>query len=130
MEDLASPGSADTLCGSPDGSDVGATAALARFTPGPWRLTSDAGHPANARVTSTQRRHVAKVYASSLAEDPICEANARLISASPDLYAAAKCALGVLTGNMDGDMDLGDPVEMLRAAIHKASPDGAERVHE
>lgn len=37
----------------------------------------------------------------------------------PDLVAAAKCALGALTGNMDGDMDLGDPVEMLRAALAK-----------
>ncbi|MCV9940884.1 hypothetical protein OIU35_31425 [Boseaceae bacterium BT-24-1] len=33
------------------------------------------------------------------------------------LRKAAKCALGHLTGNMDGDMDLGDPVEMLRAAL-------------
>lgn len=34
-----------------------------------------------------------------------------------DLVSAARCALGYLTGNMDGDMDLGDPVEMLRTAI-------------
>jgi len=48
------------------------------------------------------------------------EANARLIAAAPELLEAAKCALGHLTGNMDGDMDLGDPLEMLRAAIAKA----------
>lgn len=37
------------------------------------------------------------------------------------LLSACRCALGHLTGNMDGDMDLGDPVEMLRAAISKAT---------
>jgi len=47
-------------------------------------------------------------------------ANARLISASPDLLSAARCALGYMTGNMDGDMELGNPIEMLRSAIAKA----------
>lgn len=37
-----------------------------------------------------------------------------------DLLNAARCALGHLTGNMDGDMDLGDPIELLRASIAKA----------
>lgn len=36
------------------------------------------------------------------------------------LLKAVECALGYLTGNMDGDMDLGDPVEMLRASISEA----------
>lgn len=40
------------------------------------------------------------------------------------LVKAATCALGHLTGNMDGDMDLGDPVEMLRAAL--SLPEHAE----
>lgn len=30
-----------------------------------------------------------------------------------ELIAACRCALGHLTGNMDGDMDLGDPIEIL-----------------
>lgn len=47
-------------------------------------------------------------------------ADACLIAAAPDLLEACRCALGQLTGNMDGDMDLGDPCEMLRAAIAKA----------
>lgn len=46
--------------------------------------------------------------------------HAALIAAAPDLLEACRCALGHLTGNMDGDMDLGDPVEKLRAAISKA----------
>ncbi len=33
------------------------------FTLGTLRITSDAGHPSNLRITSTRRRHVAKVYA-------------------------------------------------------------------
>ena len=40
--------------------------------------------------------------------------------ASPDLLIAARCALGHLTGNMDGDMDLGNPVDLLRASIATA----------
>lgn len=31
---------------------------------------------------------------------------------------ACSCALGHLTGNMDGDIELGDPVELLRAALN------------
>lgn len=53
--------------------------------------------------------------------DAVWEAKA-IASLVPDLVAAASCALGLLTGNMDGDMDLGDPVEMLRAAIAKTTP--------
>lgn len=37
------------------------------------------------------------------------------------LLEACLCALGHMTGNMDGDMDLGEPVEMLRAAIAKTA---------
>lgn len=48
------------------------------------------------------------------------EATAYVMGAGPELLSAAKCALGHLTGNMDGDMDLGDPVSMLREAIAKA----------
>jgi len=47
--------------------------------------------------------------------------DARLIAAAPELLDAARCALGYLTGNMDGDMDIGNPVELLRAAIAKAT---------
>lgn len=43
-----------------------------------------------------------------------------MIAAAPDLLEACRCALGHLTGNMDGDMDLGDPLKMLRSAIAKA----------
>jgi hypothetical protein len=37
------------------------------------------------------------------------------------LRKAAECALGHLTGNMDGDWSHGDPVEMLRAALAPAT---------
>lgn len=61
---------------------------LDRATPRPWRITSDAGHPANIRITATSRRHIAKVYAESLERDPICEANAVLIVQAVNEYAA------------------------------------------
>jgi len=49
------------------------------------------------------------------------QTRAALEATTHDLIDACRCALGHLTGNMDGDMDLGDPVEMLRTALSKAT---------
>lgn len=46
--------------------------------------------------------------------------DATLFCAAPELLEACISALGHLTGNMDGDMELDNPVERLRAAIAKA----------
>ena len=59
-----------------------------KFTPGIHRLTGDAGHPANIRLTSSSRRHVAKIYAASLEHDAECEANAHLFAAAPAMFWA------------------------------------------
>lgn len=67
--------------------------AVGPYTRGPWKMTEDAGHPANIRVTSTARRHVAKVYALSLDRDVVAEANAALICAAPDLLAACEAMI-------------------------------------
>ena len=54
-------------------------------------------------------------------------ANATVMAASKDLYQAAAAALGLLTGNMDGDLPAdADPVQMLRAALAKAGAAGGE----
>lgn len=50
------------------------------------------------------------------------EANARLIAAAPALYDALNACLGLLTGNMDGDLPVDcDPIEMARQALASAS---------
>lgn len=63
-----------------------------QHTQGPWNVIGDAGHPSNARITAISRRHIAKVYALSLDADSICEANARLIAAAPELLEALRSA--------------------------------------
>jgi hypothetical protein len=56
--------------------------------------------------------------------DPDCATKCKLetkpMTHTPEverLLKAAKCALGHLTGNMDGDMEIGEPRELLRQAI-------------
>jgi hypothetical protein len=60
----------------------------AQHSVGPWRLTVDAKHGGNWRITAKSRRHIAKVYAASLDRDPVCDANALLIAAAPQMVAA------------------------------------------
>lgn len=84
----------------------------AKYTPGPWRLLDDAGHPANIRIGSTRRPHVAKVYAESLDRDPNCEANARLIASAPDLLEALKDSLASLIA----------AISLLERGSKKAAP--------
>ncbi|HYE38195.1 hypothetical protein [Methylocaldum sp.] len=91
------------------------------FTPGPWDvdegdLSIYALDGAGGAVLLFQTHDEADGFASCDEQ----EVNARLIAAAPELYDAAECALGLLTGNMDGDWSKGDPVHMLRAALSKA----------
>lgn len=101
-----------------------------KYTPGPWILKVRAGMGkakdatvADIEAPGPYRGDIARLqsaeHINGIAADEMA-ANARLIAASPDLLEAAMCALGHLTGNMDGNMDLGDPRDMLRAAIAKA----------
>ena len=112
---------------------IGEAASSAAHTPGPWSACGqDRGGCSCGQVWSRAvDQPVAKantIWGDDLehpyGEIPFAEmvANARLIAAAPELLAAATCALGMLTGNLDGDWSLGDPVDMLRAAIAKASP--------
>ena len=95
-----------------------------KHTDGPWvldghnmssiiRCTVPRGHP-DAKHTCGDYETIADCKGDNW------KANARLIAAAPELLEAAICALGQLTGNMDGNADLGEPREMLRAAIAKA----------
>ena len=94
------------------------------WTPGPWRITSDAGHPVNARITSTSRRHIAKVYAEWAERDETCEANAHLIAAAPELAEALENLLtfvevGPCESEVRISMDVADAKTILAKARGK-----------
>lgn len=62
---------------------------MAMFCTGsPIRVVRDGANPSDLRLTSDRRRHVAKVYAMSAAEDDDAIAIARLFQASPALLKA------------------------------------------
>lgn len=73
---------------------------MAQHTPGPWKIGR--GHPADidandgklaiASAWDSQARHVQKDRQLDAPEEAECIANARLISAAPDLLAALKSA--------------------------------------
>ncbi len=67
-------------------------------TPGPWKITGDNAHPSNVRVWSEANRHIALVYACDTSRDLVCEANARLMAAAPDLLAALEGLVGAAYG--------------------------------
>lgn len=113
------------------------TAAAGGWTKGPVHIYGKRG----CRDIRAHQRKVGFIFTAGLANDEEDAANAALIAEafnvatetglSPrqlaeqrdELLTAAVCVLGHMTGNMDGNMDLGDPVEMLRCAIDKAALD-------
>ena len=111
-----------------------------KHTPGPWEYVPSTEHHGPYVTTGADMTYgdIADCYVMSKPAEwstrnggdskPIphqherADANARLIAAAPDLLEAATAALGMLTGNLDGDWDSDvDPVVMLRAAISKAT---------
>lgn len=105
-----------------------------KHTPGPWQATRNSAfweiNPANAGDNGTPFA-VADVCASApgFPDGGLQEANARLVSAAPDLLEAAKAARDVLAtairANWEGatDDDIADHVTIKRldAAIAKAT---------
>ncbi|NOV17849.1 hypothetical protein E5S70_17500 [Ensifer adhaerens] len=113
-----------------------------KHTPLPWKVVSQPNFDNGNVYTSIQPVNVDEEAMKPLAmmngEFHVCRmshtaaswrfdyhrANAafivKAVNAHDALLEACRCALGHLTGNMDGDMDLGDPVELLRAAVSKA----------
>lgn len=108
------------------------TATSEKHTQGQMRVGTSTGHTANHVYVNGEA--VAQVYGipsnCHLDDvDPVRNgeglANAARIvltwNCHDELVEACRCALGHLTGNMDGDMDLGDPAELLRAALSRAT---------
>lgn len=67
---------------------------LEKASPLPWRVTHDAAHPTNKRLTSAATAHIGKLYGRDLGDAAPADANAALISAlvnaAPSLLAAAE----------------------------------------
>ena len=90
-----------------------------RYTPGPWVATNDG----RVMTTTGVHRCVADVH------DPrrgypdgwelVVDANARLISAAPDLVEACRVAFDELLDVTPGDED-GSALQLIRAALRKA----------
>lgn len=92
---------------------------IARHTPGPWQ--------ANKRhngwdVYAPDKRVVAEIY--RVAEPEICEANARLVAAAPELLEAAKRFIAWIDSGKRGfpsESKLDAAVTETRTAVAKAT---------
>ena len=87
-----------------------------KFTPGPWRYDRTNGSP------TTGEHMIAGAKPGYLAEVRDCgsgdvHANAHLIAAAPDLYAAL---YALLKANLSCDDDNIDAADAARAALAKA----------
>ncbi len=91
-----------------------------KFTPGPWRVRAHTSQPNDRVVVDTFGGSVACVYRDMGENEPPREANAHLIAAAPDLYAALEAlhrATAILPASMD---EPGSPQALARAALAKA----------
>ena len=90
-----------------------------RHTPGPWEISRDAVPAGFVQVTVYEERTGRRV-ATAFKE----EANARLISAAPDLLEACERVLRAEEWAVTEDrLDSAERVAILRAAIAKAQAD-------
>jgi len=93
-----------------------------KFTPGPWRVNTDYGQIGD--VTNEDGTPVA--YSQQVLGDTITQsrrkANAHLIAAAPDLYAALERIYGrLLMSDRDGDAHISEEDgAMAEAALRKA----------
>ena len=95
---------------------------MTKHTPGPWNaapFSSVVGCPIMAQPDPKKNSILVAVTQSAVAEDSAgfraeVEANARLITAAPDLLVAVKSALGHVEGKGPPDWDF------LRAAVKRA----------
>lgn len=84
----------------------------AKWTKGVWRAVE-------TRVLAG--KFTIKHHWPNIAQPQEMEANAHLIASAPDLYKALDACLGLLTGNMDGDLPEDcNRAEMARQALAKA----------
>lgn len=105
-------------------------------TPGPWRSTKrKPGEELNRLIHTKDGRHIAEVfqYQNHNYPDIDPEANAHLITASPDLLEALRSAEDTLKGMIynfehetgeNVDADINHTMEKIEQAIAKTKPKG------
>jgi hypothetical protein len=71
-------------------------------------------------MITTRDAVVAEVYADLVASEPVCQANARLIAAAPELYEACGDALELLNEPVITPAALNAVGKRLEAALAKA----------
>jgi hypothetical protein len=95
---------------------------MTKHTPGPWTIVDpEAGGPAvqSARMTSEARNGG---FVSAICPGPDGEANARLITAAPDMLEALKIAEGIISNVVDsGKVMLVPHRNMIRDVIKQAT---------
>ena len=105
---------------------------MAAHTPGPWAVYLPE-HDVTAWDEDADRTITVALMSSDESEE-ICEANARLIAAAPDLLEAAQAALtlnpdtyaiGSSQRGSDTEWDLQRKQDALRTAIAAATGEGA-----
>ena len=98
------------------------------FTPGPWRLVKVDNR---VYVCAEKNKRVSKICAftfnntesGTFQERPVCEANAQLVAAAPDLYHALRLSAAVLAGEELSKLALERALEAARDALQKAGGD-------
>ncbi len=85
----------------------------AKHTPGPWRIVGADGYA--TAIWGPEAQDVVPETA------PMNQANARLIAAAPDMFAALKLAEAFIALQGKG-FGYDEAIESIRAAIAKAKP--------
>lgn len=110
---------------------------MSEFTPGPWRqlgyeIVGGEGTPQGRSIcqmtcgSTTGAPIFAPFRKEHREHEPIINANARLIAAAPELYAALACLVDDAESHQDGDdrsMTLDITISRARAALAKATGD-------
>ena len=123
----------ETLPDPPGRATASTSEKAATFTPGPWRVVDESERVyirpvANGYMLASLARD-SFTYGNNANEGPAnsIDANARLIAAAPDLYAACKALLEYHLWALHGDWrdQPVEPTTIARAALVKATRDPA-----
>lgn len=96
---------------------------MSNHTPGPWIIGTDPRYPSEPCVDAVVEGvvwHVALCHMGLGPYDNSAEANARLIAAAPDLYAALKEALPVLRSECERSSALAESSAEKVSGLRKA----------
>ena len=94
------------------------------WTPGPWEATDLSGKPINDPAVMSKKHCVATVWINDISRKQAC-ANARLISAAPDLLAACQYLIAQLEDALAHQRDADGRVFVSGKSDLELKPDGS-----